>query len=355
MLLTVCKYLNIRIGSASASAPNPGYLSPGDNIDLDTVLIGEELDGNAIWYRSKTGYYYWSGGVTEVEFEVPGLAETDEILQAVATDILHNYGNDYRNKIPGYLGCGAGKSQDPAVQEPVIAIFTDRNQAAATSAPDRVLHKGYAIKAEIVPIQPPKLQNGPFFPGSMVAIGTAGVKGFYKGEECLLSCYHVLVDAEPPPGVHVVTPDKQPTATLRSGNLSATVQVLAGKFSESVDYALARLPNDVLYRNQFRGHPVNGFCTKDDLALLWKARVFSCGAYTQGSAPVTHTLRDIQIGSYSFVNVLQTEKLSTDGDSGAAVFTADNKLVGFVFGGDDETLSYIIPAYKLIPDPFILP
>ncbi|MBS0027670.1 hypothetical protein ACTJJ0_03310 [Chitinophaga sp. 22321] len=355
MLLTVCKYLNIRVGNASASASTAGYLSPGDSIDLDTVLIGEELDGNAIWYRSKTGYYYWSGGITEVAFEVPDLVETTEILKAVTTDILHNYSSYYRNKVPGYLGCGTGKSQDPTIQELVIAIFINQKQVVTMLLPDRIKHKGYGIKTEIIQIQPPKLQKGPFFPGSKVAVGTAGVKGFYNGEECLLSCYHVLADSLLKKGTVKVTSEDQLTATLSTGNLSATLEVLAGEFTESVDYALARLPNDVLYKNEFKGIPINGYCTEDEIASLWGAMVFSSGAYTKGSARVTHTMRNIQVGADFFVNVLHTGMLSVDGDSGAAVFTADNKLVGFVFAGDSVTCSYIIPAYKLIPDLLVLP
>ncbi|RAJ80384.1 hypothetical protein CLV59_105493 [Chitinophaga dinghuensis] len=354
MLLTVNKYLNIRTGQPSASAANPGYLSPGDNIDLEAVVLGETLDGNAIWYRSKSGYYYWSGGVTEQEFEIPGLTVTDAILRAVTEDILHNYSSYYRNKFDGYLGCGIGKSKNDTIQSPVIAIFIDRPQAATTVTPDHILHKGFSIPIEMITSNPPKFQQGHFFPGNKVAGGTACIKGYYKGSECLLSCYHVmassLMSANPP----TITPENHLSVTLKNGQETVTLPVIGGEFNDTIEYAVAELPGNISFDNKFNEKPIIGYCSPAEIDALWTEMVYACGAYTpDGKAIINYTMRDIQIEGHNFKNVIHTDKLSINGDSGAVVVTNNNKLVGFVFAGDNVSHSYIMPAYKFVPKIFI--
>jgi len=61
--VTVTKYLNVRVGSASVNAPNYQYLAPGTELEvLDQVFIGDEYEGDVRWLKDEANNYYWIGG-----------------------------------------------------------------------------------------------------------------------------------------------------------------------------------------------------------------------------------------------------------------------------------------------------
>lgn len=63
MVRTVNTYLNIRTGSPLTTAPIYNYLSPGDLVEIEEVVIGTSLEGNNIWFQEKaTINSLWSGG-----------------------------------------------------------------------------------------------------------------------------------------------------------------------------------------------------------------------------------------------------------------------------------------------------
>lgn len=108
MLLTVNKYLNIRQERPEVEAGEAGYLNPGDAIELDRVVVGSAVDGNAVWYRSRKGYFYWSGGIAETEFENPGNPLDPALLNALVADLRVTHFSRYRKEIPGLVSLGAG-------------------------------------------------------------------------------------------------------------------------------------------------------------------------------------------------------------------------------------------------------
>ena len=64
MLVTVTKNLNIRSGSPYITDTNNiGYYKPGQTIDTNGTVVGQNIGGNSTWYQiSNTNYYAWSGG-----------------------------------------------------------------------------------------------------------------------------------------------------------------------------------------------------------------------------------------------------------------------------------------------------
>lgn len=59
--------VNIRQGLASTSAPIAGKLDPGTVLSVVARVAGDEVQGNADWYRAATGGYVWSGACGPLE------------------------------------------------------------------------------------------------------------------------------------------------------------------------------------------------------------------------------------------------------------------------------------------------
>jgi hypothetical protein len=347
MLLTVNKYLNIRIGSPSTSASCPGYLEPGDNIDLDTIVAGDELDGNAIWYKSKKGYYYWSGGITETAFEWTGIVLTPALKDAILYDILHNYCNEYRKQIDGYLGCGPATNETGS---PAIRILIDRNSTGA-GVPEFIIHKGTRLNIITERISVPKLHG--FGPGDLISgayeNGTIAVSVEFDNRTFLLGSYHVMASHELENGQTVLNENNNLWVTMKNGNNSCKLKVFKGGFSELFDYALAILPDNINWENRYENISISGTYTELETEIAVGDFVQSLGAVTQSRAQVLDALYDITLAGYSFKQVIRTQRLSVPGDSGAVVYGGDdNKVIGIVLGGDEDGYSYLVPAYQLV-------
>lgn len=61
---TVHKYLNVRAGRPSLSAPCYQFLAPGSVLQTDgRIYKGDPFEGVDDWLKDEAGNYYWSGGV----------------------------------------------------------------------------------------------------------------------------------------------------------------------------------------------------------------------------------------------------------------------------------------------------
>lgn len=349
MLLTVNKNLNIRIGSPSTSASCPGFLKPGDNIDLDTILPGNELDGNAIWYKSKKGYYYWSGGVTEVDFEWPGIVLTSELRYAIVNDILHNYCSKYRKDIPGYIGCGAGTDENG---NPVIKILVDKRKGEVAVSPF-IVHKGVRLQTLLELVPTPVLHG--FRPGDDVIgelkKGSAAVAVKFDGhsQRFLLGSYHVMASRQLKHNKTIVDDKDNLSVTLKNNSGGSIVlKVFEGEFSALYDYAIAVIPDDINWHNKYEHISISGAYTELDVRAAVGEFVKSLGAITQSRAQVLDGLYEVTLEGYSFKQVVRTQRLSVPGDSGAVVIGNDKRVIGIILGGDEDGNSYLIPAYQLV-------
>src|SRR5687768_6384170 len=63
MKALVNNFLNIRtLKPELRGNNNPHFLKPGDIIEIDEPVVGEELSGNKIWFKLTDGVFVWSGG-----------------------------------------------------------------------------------------------------------------------------------------------------------------------------------------------------------------------------------------------------------------------------------------------------
>ena len=72
MIVTANKYVNARAGKPFRDAPNPFFLKPGDQIEIEKRIYGESVEGSNIWYLGKDGNLYTSKGfINDKMDEVP--------------------------------------------------------------------------------------------------------------------------------------------------------------------------------------------------------------------------------------------------------------------------------------------
>jgi subtilisin family serine protease len=57
-------YLNMRSGKPEVLGNNnPGYYTPGQEVEIVATVIGEDYKGNNKWYQLDNGMFVWSGGI----------------------------------------------------------------------------------------------------------------------------------------------------------------------------------------------------------------------------------------------------------------------------------------------------
>lgn len=62
-------YVRTQPNTSSATVPQPGnqpYLYKGDVFVAVGTVIGENISGNNVWYKSRKGNYVWSQGLTRI-------------------------------------------------------------------------------------------------------------------------------------------------------------------------------------------------------------------------------------------------------------------------------------------------
>lgn len=78
MKVTVNKYLNVRVGKPSLSAPCYQYLAPSSELEVDGNLYeGDKFEGITTWLKDAAGNYYWSGGVESFVITSPSGISTN--------------------------------------------------------------------------------------------------------------------------------------------------------------------------------------------------------------------------------------------------------------------------------------
>lgn len=97
MKVTVTKFLNVRVGSASVNAPNYQYLAPGTELEvLDQIILGDAYENDQRWLKDEAGNYYWVGGTNY------------DILQKDKNEGSPSSENQFLEALKKYPGTGEG-------------------------------------------------------------------------------------------------------------------------------------------------------------------------------------------------------------------------------------------------------
>ncbi len=368
MIITVKKYLNARIGKPSTNAPCPVYQKPGNKLEIDEILIGEELDGNAIWYHCKgDNYYYWSGGIEETEFELEGINLDDDQKKKVLNEAIKYYWTFWKRIIDGLTGIYVSENNTLVFQLDANHI---NDLLVRDRIPSTVKYKGIIITTEIIGSSFASFEL--ICPGNtisrikeMVECGTVGLKvSRREGDEFvhyLLTNYHVAafdlllnnqLSYKFPPDIsnrQIMVP-AQKFATQDQKFIGAFYE---GRLSTFYDIALIKLNEEDEAYNTVDGFSITDYIdvTKDPSIFIGK----NATLYGGTSGKQTKQIKSVQShqvfvysgnNSLELVELIQVEKFSRPGDSGSPV-VADKKIIGIHVGGDD-LFSYAIPIKRVL-------
>lgn len=388
MKITVKKYLNARSGKPSIAAPNPFYKSPGDVLDIHDVVLGDEIEGNAIWYRcTLDACYYWSGGFTETHFLIPGLdfyTLTDQLKIAVIRQARYLLTTQLQQEIEGYRGNGIGLKNNNYTRGIALIVYVEKkiNPRILTKPAAKTVNLfGFSIPIDIIEIGNGSTHNYeslnkqkakflesdiPLQLGGSISntsgnkYGSRTLKVVKNNRPFLLTCFHVALREmviSSDPIRYTGDGDKNAIYPSPNGTPTNTRQQLGkiaeGQYDDLYDYALIEIPNISSINNIMVDTPVSGYYEKDELHQLVNQSVTMAGAtsYRQSGVvfSIESTIRDISIGSTfrSYENIIVSEKISEVGDSGGPVIDQRGKLVGYIVGGNSFDKTYITPFYNL--------
>ncbi len=381
MKVTVNKYLNARIGEASTNATCKFYHIPGETIEIDDVLVGTDIDGNSVWYHCKDdGCYYWSGGIVEVDFwfQNKTILTINENAQIAWVKNLQNDKEwELRKKIEGYIGCAIGFKNDDPLQGISLVIYVDRKRNNTNyQLPSIIYYKGVQIPTDIKEIikaehqyviggiikdmlldnDSPLQMGGTICPSNLIASGTRGLKLKKGNDFYLLTCFHVLLHDIKQQGFYIDNGDERyanyPNPKKNHQNIKIRkIKIKEGFYNSFYDYATAILENSDDVVNSFNAQRFKGFYDDSDIGILKGKNVTMVGSSSlmqRGLVQDMNAVIFIENNTFGFNNIIVSEKISTKGDSGAAVVDDDNKLVGIIIGGNDVNKSFILPIHKLV-------
>lgn len=388
MKLTVNKYLNARSGKPSTASPCPFYKSPGDVLEIDHILVGDEIDGNAIWYHCKDdGSFYWSGGIEETAFEMQGMQFgllPSELQYAMLLSLKNYFENFLSRKVAGYMGCAIGNKNDDPLLGLALIVYVEKkfsSDSLSFIVPPFILFKGIKVQVDVKEVstieheiyidhthtKPPPIMldndtelqmGGSISVSNDKAYGTRTIRLKKEGilDFYLMTCFHVLIPERfKAIGIYTAN-DLQIEVSFPcenrkfgSGHVNKA-HVVKGKYNNLYDYAIIELKDKSDVFNGIGGKRFNGFYTFGQLATLLNKTVTMIGATSfkqQGKVMETHGSVSVANSSFEFNPVIVCERLSSGGDSGAPVVDENNKLVGYVIGGNKKNRTIILPVYNL--------
>lgn len=381
MKLTVCKYLNERIGAPKSSSSNANHKNPGETVEIQKVVIGDTIDGNSIWYQSTDGFYYWSGGFTETNFHLEGCEidnYNDDQQLIIISQLQEQAHLVFKNKVKGYLGCGFG-SKNYDENEPLSLLVYVEKKVAETELRDKVITEicfwGFKILTDVIEIaeavhhnqigQKVHEKSNPTKIGGLIttvdkkSTGTRSL--FVKRPDknnpdtyvnFLLASYHVLLnDLILSKQISFKTTGQIKRAAIFPLNSSPAKEheVAEGEYNKFYDYVAIEV-SEVGKNEVIQGIPIVDYFKFSELRSLEGKMACMIGGqsgYQEKKILSFHDKIILKPHFQEFINVISTERMSKDGDSGAPVVEKDsNKLIGFVIGGNKVDKSFILPFYR---------
>ena len=318
-----------------------------------------------------------------------------EEQRAAINGAVETFTPKWQNTIPGFAGVGIGKKTDPAnpsQENLVLEFLVDKNKQSLsrpTNAVPSIVNYGgiyipTTLRAKSSPIKPqwknPGGDTQPPRAGQSISrlnnniTGTISLKVTREENgstrHYLLSCYHVLFGAELQSGTlqvqastmllnsrELISPG---TLTLLSGHKLGNAEF--GHINEFVDAGVALLDDvDALAdRIDELGMPSDIHLVTDD--DINKLEIQFCGAksgkVTGKKIKACNQRRSYNISpqhSDIFLrDLIELDKCSEDGDSGAPVMDDSGNLIGIVVGADDSS-TYVIPIQNIINNLGVFP
>jgi hypothetical protein len=371
MNVTANCYLNKRIGSPDTAAKNPGYISPGSQVTIDTIVRGMEIEGNCIWYKASDGYYYWSGGFTETEFRLPK-ASLSTFTPFDQMEILATVRNFFFNRISGkvndFTGLSITRSQGTGQSDSdfqlVIQVSAGSPALVNSPFPDGLSYKGIYIPVAIVEGGKTKAS----YLGSKIKrdeLNEYGTSGFYArsvvSSECyIVTNYHVLCRDFLQKKIFQITPENSGNKKVicngsESGFLAfarldffndvALVKTTSEKTGNDNDITGIGRITGILPLSEIKKALANN---EDTVVKIYgayslavrRSEVVSCFS----SQPISYMDGDFRQTIY---DLIQVNKFSEKGDSGAPVVDGNHKLIGILVA-DDDKYSYVIPIERIL-------
>ncbi|WAC12791.1 trypsin-like serine protease [Dyadobacter pollutisoli] len=316
-------------------------------------------------------------GATDDDFEkLDEESQHQLIVQAIEVN-----DEKWRTTLPNIQSIGSGKKYIKDKKTALNAIVfevkkKELNIDDEDKVPTEIEFQGYRIPTDVQErssLVTTQARRGPGSSVSRIELddgGTIGLKVFKKIDDkvqpFLLSCYHVLCLSElrdkilrVEKGVttsdpKVVSPARRKDDKDVSHNIVGTVE--EGTLNTFLDAAIARLTSEHAIELTVGGKlPSQIYDLKksdEDSSFV----VQSWGAASAQPSPFKKVLKISDnpsiiydgIGSKVMKHLIQTEKISQSGDSGAPVFTMDGKVVGIIVGGDEVSVSYILPIRRIL-------
>lgn len=363
MKILVSKYLNARIGSASVNASIRTYKSPGDFIDIDSVVVGDDIEGNVIWYHNSEDLcYYWSGGIDETEFAIKNASFVSDGKKAmlVMAEAKDYFWRKYRDIMPELTGMTIENNGD------FLLVFQFLKMQDAT-IPAILYFKGFTITTKRVTASNSEFH---FTLGSSISRnglrewGSSGIKlrGTMTGNEgnYLLTNYHVA--AADFLKKDIFTYSYGEDDDFRFCNMPAWFSnpkkeneigwLYSGLFNDWHDVALIYLNSDEDMTNEtFDGTVINDHIDIFNDPDYVRKNVVLYGAKSgrkSGHILSVNASQRFKQGTKSYYkeNLIQITNTSNPGDSGCPVLY-NQQLIGLLVGSDTLS-SYVLPIQRIL-------
>jgi hypothetical protein len=375
MELTVKNYLYARVGKPSASSPKPYYHKPGDKVKIEAAVIGDEMEGISIWYKqADADVYLWSGGFAEVEFVLDAAPFNERSLTDqfyLISDAKSYYYPILEKKVAAFSGLSVAQKQTGPSLSGSYALtvqVTEKSSTASYQIPPVLPFRGCAIPTDVVQASPttPSLAGEKINRMQLAEWGTGGliVKKDGNAADFLVTNCHVLCHDLLAQGREIkiegdVLPEYAKNINRNVMQGDKKIGVLSDAyFNNYLDIALVELSQTST--NVFpNNRKVMGPCGKDELLkkdpLHKYVTVWIYGAASKESSSNIISLNSDQPLYFSenggakitLYNLIQIKRLSKKGDSGSAVVTSDDLVIGILVADDNE-YSYVIPISRIL-------
>lgn len=314
-------------------------------------------------------------------FDLLSPEERDEVLKTA----IYTLSPYWENTISNYKRVAAGKKiiDNVPVENTCITFYVSGKgnmQTSVNPVPEYIFFSGFKIPTDVEndtgifslhhDFKNPGDGTAPASPGESIsrtgnkATGTISLKVTSEGKTFILSCYHVLFDTEYSNGIAEVNEPEgkkgtPPRAVKIPGDAVSTGgtmlgKIARGKINHVIDAGIAELTNETNLNTDidFIGRPNGIYQVKTDDVDKLTARF--CGARSglvtgkliRGCHAQTPAFES-PIGTHFFTGMIQIEKCSVKGDSGAPVTDQYNRLIGIIEGSDDQ-FTYIIPIHTIL-------
>lgn len=370
--------MNARTGAPKLSASCTYYHVPGDKLEVTGVVVGDEIEGNSIWYRDSGQNYFWSGGFDEKEFVIDSAAfkQMDFNGQISAgLSIIKLMLSVFQENIADFRGASVSlkRKSNTRLNYHCIALYVKKkSDSFAYQIPPYVDMLGLRVETDVIVSGLPT----PSFIGQLINregltdLGSAGFIYRTTVADYLLTNFHVvcpdyLTTAVPDISIPKNVQLPADTNVCMSGDIVG--QLTCANLNNSADLAIIELSDQGGFDNTLPNAvvlPIGSPSNSNDIVseiIIDKNNyidkfVYMYGARSQttssgritGWGPVP--IRYFNDGStLNMQGIIITERISIKGDSGSIVYDGANKIVGILIGdnnetnGADGTASYIIP------------